>query len=59
MHLNSRVFHATAVNTRRVLTVGVNAHLTFGRENLIGKNIRAFKDSFFTLFIYSTLHVKK
>ena len=26
----------TAVNTRQVLTVGVNVHTTFGRENLIG-----------------------
>ena len=36
--LNSLVLAATAVNTRLVLTVGVNVHLTFGRENLISKD---------------------
>jgi hypothetical protein len=36
-----------AVNTRLVLTVGVNVHLTFGRENLIGNgkmSLFLFKD---------------
>ena len=36
--LNSLVLAAAAVNTRLVLTVGVNVRLTFGRENLIGKD---------------------
>ena len=37
-YLNSLALAVMAVNTRLVLTVGVNVHLTFGRENLIGKN---------------------
>ena len=42
LYLNSPVLSVTAVNTRLVLTVGVNVHLTFGRENLIGSLLGAF-----------------
>ena len=36
MALNSLVLAVTVVNTRLVLTVGDNAHLIFGKRNLIG-----------------------
>jgi len=35
---NSRVLAVTAVSSKLGLIVGVNAHIIFGRENLIGED---------------------
>ena len=63
LFLNSRVLAVTAVSSKLGLIVGVNVHIIFGRENLIGEErtgiVREAHQTHFSYTKASTKHTKK